>query len=136
MTMTPPRILIAGIGNIFLGDDGFGSEVARLLSQHPTQSGVHVKDFGIRGLDLAYALLEDFDAVVLVDTTQRGGPPGTLYVIEPEPEPDGVAAPRASTRTVWILQKFFASQPPWETCRSVFLWSDASPQPSAATWTP
>jgi hydrogenase maturation protease len=90
--MTPPRILIAGIGNIFLGDDGFGSQVAWLLSQRPAQSGVHVNDFGIRGLDLAYALLDDYDAAILVDTAQRGGPPGTLYVIEPEPEPDTAAA--------------------------------------------
>ena len=88
MTMTPPRILIAGIGNIFLGDDGFGSEVARLLSQRPRRAACTSRILASAALDLAYALLDDFDAAILVDTTQRGGPPGTLYVIEPEPEAD------------------------------------------------
>ena len=87
--MNPPRILIAGIGNIFLGDDAFGSEVARILTHRPVPSGIRVTDFGIRGLDLTYALLDDYDAAILVDATQRGSPPGTLYVIEPEPVPDG-----------------------------------------------
>ena len=82
--MTPPRILIAGIGNIFLGDDAFGSEVARRLSHQALPEGVCVRDFGIRGLDLAYALLENYDAAILIDTAQRGGSPGTLYVIEPK----------------------------------------------------
>jgi hydrogenase maturation protease len=80
------RILIAGIGNIFLGDDAFGSEVARRLADHPYPEGVRVMDFGIRGFDLTYALIEGYDAAILVDATQRGGPPGTLYVIEPDPE--------------------------------------------------
>jgi hydrogenase maturation protease len=77
-------ILIAGIGNIFLGDDAFGSEVARQLAQRPWPDGVRVVDFGIRGLDLVYALLERHDAVILVDAVPRGCTPGTLYVIEPE----------------------------------------------------
>ncbi|MDB5074490.1 MAG: hydrogenase [Chloroflexi bacterium] len=79
-----PRILVAGIGNIFLGDDGFGVEVVRRLAQRPLRSGVQVKDFGIRGMDLVYALLEEHDALVLVDTASRGEPPGTLYLIEPQ----------------------------------------------------
>jgi hydrogenase maturation protease len=79
-----PRILIAGIGNIFLGDDAFGSEVARRMAAHPLPGDVRVVDFGIRGLDLAYALLDDPDAAILVDAVPRGGPPGTLYVIEPD----------------------------------------------------
>src|ERR1700734_1751902 len=83
--MTPPRILIAGIGNIFLGDDAFGSEVARRLAARPMPDGVKVVDFGIRGFDLTYALLDGSDATILVDATPRGGPPGTLYVIEPDP---------------------------------------------------
>ncbi len=83
--MPAPRILIAGIGNIFLGDDAFGSEVARRMSHHPLPDGVRVVDFGIRGLDLAYALLDDPDATILVDAVPRGGPPGMLYVIEPDP---------------------------------------------------
>jgi hydrogenase maturation protease len=84
----PPRVLIAGLGNIFLGDDAFGVEVVRRLARRPLPDGVRVMDFGIRGLDLAYALLDPYEAVVLVDATPRGGRPGTLYVLEPEPGPD------------------------------------------------
>jgi len=79
-----PRILIAGIGNIFLGDDGFGVEVAQRLANRKLPAGVKVVDFGIRGFDLAYALLDGFDVTVLVDACPRGGEPGTLYVIEPD----------------------------------------------------
>ena len=82
-----PRILVAGIGNVFLGDDGFGVAVARRLSGRQLPPGVEVADFGIRGMDLAYALQADYDAVVFVDTAPRGEPPGTLSVIEPELEP-------------------------------------------------
>ena len=78
-------ILIAGIGNVFLADDGFGVEVARLLAQRELPPGVKVADFGIRGMDLAYELQEDYDAAILVDAVPRGGEPGTLYVIEPDP---------------------------------------------------
>ena len=81
--MTRPRVLVAGIGNIFLGDDAFGVEVVRRLLGRPLPEGVRVADFGIRGLDLAHALTDDCDAAILVDATQRGGPPGTLYVLEP-----------------------------------------------------
>ena len=77
-------ILVAGIGNVFLADDGFGVEVARLLAQRELPSGVKVADFGIRGMDLAYELQEDYDAAVLVDAVPRGQEPGTLYVIEPD----------------------------------------------------
>lgn len=78
------RILVAGIGNIFWGDDAFGVEVAQRLAQRDWPDGVLVVDFGIRGLDLAYALLENYDALILIDATQRGGEPGSLYVVEPE----------------------------------------------------
>jgi hydrogenase maturation protease len=79
------RILIAGIGNIFLGDDAFGVEVIkRLAASRSMPEGVDVVDFGIRGLDLTYALLEPYEAAILVDAAPRGGTPGTLYVIEPE----------------------------------------------------
>lgn len=84
-----PRILVAGIGNIFLADDGFGVEVARSLLARGLPDDVQVKDFGIRGMDLVYALLEEHDAVIFVDTTQRGDPPGTLYLIEPQVETSG-----------------------------------------------
>ena len=79
-----PRILVAGIGNIFLGDDAFGVEVVRRLSNCECPKNVHVEDFGIRGYDLAYALLKGYDTTILVDACPRGGPAGTLYVIEPE----------------------------------------------------
>jgi hydrogenase maturation protease len=80
--MNSPRILIAGIGNIFLGDDAFGVEVARRLLWRKLPDGVRVADFGIRGFDLAYALLEDYDVAILVDATSQGGDPGTVYTIE------------------------------------------------------
>ncbi len=79
-----PGILIAGIGNIFLGDDAFGCEVTRRLSGRQQPEGVRVFDFGIRGFDLTYALLDGPETVILVDATQRRDVPGTLYVIEPE----------------------------------------------------
>jgi hydrogenase maturation protease len=72
-------VLVAGIGNVFLGDDGFGCELARRVAFE----GVDVADFGIRGMDLAYALA-GYDVVVFLDATPRGGAPGTLYVIEPD----------------------------------------------------
>ena len=88
---TPARILVAGIGNIFLGDDAFGVEVVRRLASCTLPAGVRVVDFGIRGMDLAYALMEDYSAVILVDATPRGRSPGTLYEIEPDPPPEGGA---------------------------------------------
>jgi len=81
--MSERRVLVAGIGNVFFGDDGFGVEVARRLCERPQPPGVDVVDFGIRGLDLTYALLDGYAAAVLVDALPRGGVPGTLYVIEP-----------------------------------------------------
>jgi hydrogenase maturation protease len=80
--MTHSYLLVAGIGNIFLGDDAFGVEVVQRLARRPLPDGVRVVDFGIRGLDLTYALLDGPEAVILVDATPRGGPPGTLYVLE------------------------------------------------------
>jgi hydrogenase maturation protease len=86
--MSPKRVLIAGIGNIFLGDDGFGVEVVRQLAGREWPEGVEVKDFGIRGMDLAYALQDNYELVVFIDATPRGGEPGTVYLIEPEVEED------------------------------------------------
>ncbi len=76
------RILVAGIGNIFLGDDAFGCAVVRRLAERPMPANVRVVDYGIRGFDLAFALLEDDDAFILVDAAPRGEAPGTLYTIE------------------------------------------------------
>jgi hydrogenase maturation protease len=86
------RTLVAGIGNIFLGDDGFGVEVARQLAGADLPAGVTVTDYGIRGMHLAYDLASGFDAAILVDATARGGAPGTIYVIEPD-LPSGPAEP-------------------------------------------
>jgi hydrogenase maturation protease len=78
------RVLVAGIGNIFLGDDGFGVAVAGRLRDRPLGEGVVVADFGIRGVHLAYELADGkYDAAILVDAVSRGGEPGTLYAIEP-----------------------------------------------------
>jgi hydrogenase maturation protease len=85
-------VLVAGIGNVFLGDDGFGVEVARRLRERVRPPGVEVADFGIRGVDLAYALGEGWDAAILVDAAPRGQPPGTLHVIEPETDAPPPAA--------------------------------------------
>jgi hydrogenase maturation protease len=103
-------ILVAGIGNIFLGDDAFGVEVVHRLAERPLPGDVQVVDFGIRGFDLAHALMDASDATaVLVDATPRGGEPGTLYVLEaeldggePALEPHGMD-PVAVLRLVQVL---------------------------------
>jgi hydrogenase maturation protease len=78
----PAPVLIATAGNIFLTDDGFGPEVARRLAQRPLPDGVEVRDYGIGGLHLAYDLLDGHATLVLIDTISRGGPPGTLSLLE------------------------------------------------------
>jgi hydrogenase maturation protease len=80
------KILVAGIGNIFQGDDGFGVEVASRLANRQFPEGVRVTDFGIRGFDLAYALMEGYETTILVDAFPGDGAPGTLFVIEPDLE--------------------------------------------------
>jgi hydrogenase maturation protease len=87
--MSPKRILVAGVGNIFLGDDGFGVEVVKRLAGREVPEGVEVVDFGIRGMDLAYALQDDYEVVIFVDAIPRGEEPGTVYLLEPEIEEDG-----------------------------------------------
>ena len=84
------KLLVAGIGNIFLGDDAFGVEVVKRLAEHSLPADVTVVDFGIRAYDLAYALMEDWDLVILVDALPRGAEPGTLYTLEAE-LPEGEA---------------------------------------------
>ena len=86
------RLLIAGIGNLFLGDDGFGVEVVRRLSGRALPLGVEVADFGIRGMDLTYALGNRWQGAILVNAVRRGEPPGTLFVLEPE-IPEAAPAP-------------------------------------------
>jgi hydrogenase maturation protease len=85
-SMPTTRILVAGIGNVFMADDGFGVEVAKRLADRELPPGVDVVDFGIRGMDLVFALGEGYDIAVFVDAVPRGEPPGTLFVIEPELE--------------------------------------------------
>jgi len=81
------RVLVAGVGNIFLGDDGFGVEVVKRLAAEPLPDWVRVVDFGIRGIHLAYDLLDaGYETTILVDATPRGGEPGTVYLIEPDLE--------------------------------------------------
>ena len=87
-----PRVLVAGIGNIFLGDDGFGVAVAQRLTERRLPAGVNVVDFGIRGMDLAYAMQDRYDVVVLVDAAPRGSAPGTLHVIDARVDADGPMA--------------------------------------------
>lgn len=89
--MTGTRTLVAGVGNIFQRDDAFGVEVVKLLDGRSWPPGVRVKDFGIGGVHLVYELLDGCDLFVLIDAAQRGCPPGTVTVLEVEPE--HIAAP-------------------------------------------
>lgn len=78
------RILIAGLGNVFLGDDGFGIEVANKLLEDPPPGDVYIVDFGARGSHLVFALLDDYDLVILIDAARRGRRPGDIYLLEPD----------------------------------------------------
>ncbi|MGW2491995.1 hydrogenase maturation protease [Streptomyces sp. NPDC001606] len=107
------ELLVAGVGNIFLADDAFGPEVIRALDHRPLPPGVQVRDFGIRGLDLAYALLAGCATAVLVDTARRGHRPGTLTLLEAEP-PDGTVVPEAhgmDPATVLALAAHLGEEP-------------------------
>lgn len=108
--MKRTRILVAGIGNIFMGDDAFGSEVARRMAVRSWPEGVRVIDFGIRGYDVAYALMDGYDVAILVDATPQGGTPGTVYTIEPdlaqldEMPPAGVAVDAHTMSPLHVLR--------------------------------
>lgn len=109
------RILVAGIGNVFLGDDGFGVALADRIARHELPAGVEVRDFGIRGMDLAFAMQDGYDAVVLLDASPRGMSPGTLYVIEAEDEHGVPATPDAhgmDPMAVLALVRAFGGVPP------------------------
>ncbi|NUP03185.1 MAG: hydrogenase maturation protease [Nonomuraea sp.] len=98
-----PRVLVAGIGNVFLGDDGFGVEVVRRLLDEDLPADV--VDFGVRGLDLAYALQRDYEAAILVDAAPRGAPPGTLTLLEADmPDPDGLTVETHGLNPVKVLR--------------------------------
>ena len=81
-----PQILVAGIGNAWLRDDGFGGHVAKALEGQDLPDGVSVFDFGSGGLDLAYEVMRGYHGLVLIDVSRQGGEPGTLYVMEPDEE--------------------------------------------------
>ena len=106
MTAGRARTLVAGIGNLFLSDDAFGVEAAQRLSGRPLPDGVRVEDFGIRGIHLAYELLDGYDTLILIDAVPMGEPPGTLAVIEPvrptgpRPGPDGADLPAVDAHTM------------------------------------
>jgi len=87
-----PRILVAGIGNVFLRDDGFGCSVVQALSRCQLPGEVQVRDFAIRSYDLAYALMDGYEAVILVDAVSQEAPPGTLFLIAPQLERTGEAS--------------------------------------------
>ena len=80
------QVLVAGVGNAWLRDDGFGGEVAKALEQRELPAGVQVMDFGSGGLDLAYEVMRGYDALILIDVSRQGEAPGTLYVMEAKPE--------------------------------------------------
>lgn len=102
------RLLVAGVGNLLLQDDGFGVEVARRLATSTLPDGVRARDFGIRGVHLAYELLDGVDVLLLADTLFRGGAPGTLYVFEPDLDGDGLG-PDAGDAHGMDLPHVFAS---------------------------
>jgi len=103
-----PRILIAGIGNIFLGDDAFGVEVVREIARRPWPDEVRIVDFGIRGYDLAFALTEDYQAIILVDAVPRGEAAGTTYLMrlsgEDLPRFESLGADAHNLNPVNVLQ--------------------------------
>jgi hydrogenase maturation protease len=94
------RVLVAGVGNVFCGDDGFGSEAARQLASEDLPGGVTVVDFGIRSVHFAFQLLEPFDLVIVIDAVARKGEPGTLYLIEPDGAGDSRPAGNAHAMDV------------------------------------
>jgi hydrogenase maturation protease len=116
------KILIAGIGNIFFGDDAFGCEVIRELNHHDLSEEVTVIDFGIRSYDLVYALTDNFNAVILVDAFPRGGQPGSLYLIEPNTtflnESDKMAIDGHALNPVAVLQMAHSLG---HVCEKIFL---------------
>lgn len=111
------RILVAGIGNIFLGDDGFGSEVVRNAELPQDDPMIQVIDYGIRGMHLAYDLLEEWDTLVLVDAVPSRGQPGRLHVFqadhESSPEPKGLDAHSMDPAAVFASLRALGGQPPY-----------------------
>ena len=111
------RILVAGIGNIFLGDDGFGSEVVRNAEIGQDDPSVRVTDYGIRGMHLAYDLLEEWDALVLVDAVPARGNPGALHVFQADhdspPETSGLDGHSMDPAAVFASLRALGGSPPY-----------------------
>lgn len=107
-------VLVAGVGNVFVGDDGFGPEVARALLRSPSPQGVRVVDYGIGGIHLAYDLLHGYDLLVLVDTVSRGEPPGTVFVMELDPDTagDGLDAHSMDPARMFASLRILGGTPP------------------------
>jgi hydrogenase maturation protease len=107
------RVLVAGVGNVFFGDDAFGPEVVWLLQRDPPP-GAKLEDFGIRGLHLAYELLAGYERAILVDATPRGGAPGSVYVIEPNLDEAGGApdAHRMDLQNVFAFVRSLGGEAP------------------------
>jgi hydrogenase maturation protease len=111
----PLRVLVAGVGNIFLSDDGFGSEVARRLEGASLPDGVRVKDFGIAGIHLAYDLLDGYDTLVLVDSVARPGAPGSVVVLEADvtgQAAGGLEAHSMDPEAVFATVRALGGEPP------------------------
>jgi hydrogenase maturation protease len=108
-------VLVAGIGNIFFGDDGFGVELVRRLARETVPPGVTVADIGIRSLHLAFALLDRPGLLLVVDAVSRGGPPGTIYVIRPPADAVSTGIPDAhamNLETVVAAVRSLGGEPP------------------------
>jgi hydrogenase maturation protease len=115
-------ILVAGIGNIFQGDDAFGVEVAHRLVRGPLPPDVKVMDFGIRSIDLTYALMDGHDAVILVDAAARGEAPGTVSIIEPDrPATAPLQGPQLSAHDLDPASVMQLVQALGGTCRRILL---------------
>ncbi|MFI1205389.1 hydrogenase maturation protease [Streptomyces sp. NPDC020883] len=93
VSLPPGPTLIAGVGNVFLGDDGFGVETVRVLGEHPLPDGVELVDAGVRGVHLAHRMLDGYATVLLVDAAARGGEPGSLYLLDATDPADAAARP-------------------------------------------
>ena len=113
MSADAPRLLVAGVGNVFFGDDGFGPEVARVLALE-AWPGAKVEDFGIRGLHLAFELLNGYERAIIIDAVPRGEAPGTLYVIEPDRNVTAAApdAHRMDLENVFACLKMLEGEAP------------------------
>ena len=123
------RVLVAGVGNLFFTDDGFGPEAARQLALHEVPDGVRVTDYGIRGMHLALDLLDGWDRLILLDLLPPKGRPGTVHIVEIDPNAVGGALRR--TRTAWRRTPCWPPSARWAAGCRQRCWSAASRRMSA-----